>query len=103
MENYNLENDLMAADFIRKKVFSNRYTDYGYRLYATLCNNEFIKNDVWSILQDKTWSCSWRYAGGIVSRLEDNDNYMDYYCSGNEGLVDEEIREDLLKIGWIVK
>lgn len=64
---------------------------YAKALYAALCNNIF----------EKQWSCSWRYAGGIVARLRGED-YLDYYCSGSEGEVTEEIREDLRLLGWKV-
>ncbi|MFM1845778.1 MAG: hypothetical protein RIS19_251, partial [Actinomycetota bacterium] len=49
---------------------------------AALCNNEFVKNDVWPILKDETWSCTWRYAGGVVSDIQEGDGYLDWYCSG---------------------
>jgi len=69
-----------------------------------LCNNEFIKNG-------KVWSCSWRYAGGIVANMRIEGDYLDYYCAGlfnddlsvQEGKVTDEVREDFLKLGWEVK
>jgi hypothetical protein len=88
-----------------------------------MCNNEFVKNDVWPILEDKRWGCSWRYAGGLVADLREEGDYLDWYCSGiqgvtydtvkdekifrekqyvAEGAVTDEIREDLLKLGWII-
>ena len=51
-------------------------------------------------------------AGGIVSDLRKGNGYMDWYCSGlicgrdgfvGEGVVTDEIRIDLLRMGWIVK
>lgn len=111
----NLEYDLRSTDWILKKV---RESDtYAQNLYAAMCNTDFIKNDVWPILQDDTWSCSWRYAGGIIADMREEGDYMDWYCSGSgwvdedgvkkphvgEGHVTEEIREDLLKLGWLVR
>lgn len=111
----NLEWDLRTTDWIVKKV---RESDvYAQNLYAAMCNNEFTKNEVWPILQGEIWSCSWRYAGDIIADILDEGNYLDWYCSGmggptgdmgasgylSEGLVSDEIRDDLLKLGWIVR
>ena len=109
----NLEYDLRSTDWILKKV---RESDtYAQNLYAAMCNNDFIKNEVFPLLKDEDWSCSWRYAGGIIADMREEGDYMDWYCSGSgwvdedgvkkphvgEGHVTEEIREDLLKLGWI--
>jgi hypothetical protein len=97
-----------------------------------MCNNDFTKNDVWPILTEKRWSCSWRHAGGIIADMQGKGDYIDWYCSGirdskildddefraltkeqqesyiqgkkfvPESCVTDEIREDLLKLGWIV-
>ena len=126
----NLEYDLRSTQWILDKVRASNA--YAQNLYASMCNNEFIKNDVWPILTDKKWGCSWRYAGGIVADMQEKGDYIDWYCSGirdnrdmdeepstertkeGQALYDElqkyvpectvtdEIREDLLKLGWIV-
>jgi hypothetical protein len=85
-------------------------------LYAALCNQDWQRNDVWPLLKDQRWSCSWRYAGGIVSHMREEGDYIDWYCSGiqgepdddwinlghvKEGTVTDQIREDLFKLGWI--
>jgi hypothetical protein len=104
-----LEQDLFASEYIRNKAHGNDV--YCQHLYATLCNNEFIKANVLSILAAEHWGCSWRHAGGIAASLHDatfNGDYMRYYVSSfadsvdyiTEGMIDEEIREDLKKIGW---
>lgn len=115
----NLEYDLRTSNYIAEKCKSKVYAQ---NLYAALCNTEFIRNDVWPILQEKTWSCSWRYAGGIIADIREDGDYIDWYCSGiafstddtnnpgiagyvgyvEEGIVTDEVREDLLKLGWIV-
>ena len=107
----NLEYDLLVNDWIIDKVRNNE--NYAQNLYAALCNNNFTKNDVWPILKEKRWSCSWRYAGGIIARMTEKGDYMDWYCTGifddnpiigtvPEGEITEEIHNDLLKLGWIV-
>jgi hypothetical protein len=77
---------------------------YAQNLYAALCNNKFFYGN-------EEWTCSWRMAGGIVSDMRKDGGYLDWYCSGlvdkdgfvSEGIVTDEIRMDLIRIGWIVK
>ena len=106
----NLEYDLRTTSWILEKVRNSEH--YAQNLYAALCNNDFQKKDVIMILKDTTWSCSWRYAGGIVADMRETGDYIDWYCSGikdsenddrvSEGTVTDEIQEDLLKLGWKV-
>ena len=105
----NLERDLFHADFI---VAKTRDDVYAQHLYACLCNNEFFKGDM-----KEPWTCSWRYAGGIVADMKWLEtgrqyDYLDFYCSAalsdnpdfvGEGTVTEEVRADLEKLGWTVK
>jgi hypothetical protein len=125
----NMEYDLRTSQYIIDKVQGD--VVYAQNLYAAMCNNNFIRNDVWPLLTGETWSCSWRYAGGIVADMKGEGDYIEYYCSGigngddltdeqfnqldyeakeyyinskrfvNESVITEEIREDLFKIGWI--
>jgi len=125
----NLEYDLRSTQWICDKAKANEH--YAQNLYAAMCNNDFIKNDVWPILTESRWSASWRSAGGIVAHMVEKGDYIDWYCSGitadwsdeefrnstkehqeryiyvknnfvGESHVTDEIREDLLKLGWIV-
>lgn len=90
----NLELDLLKVDYIVQKCQNKKYAQ---NLYAALCNNRFFKNE-------QEWTCSWRYAGGLVADLRNKgEDYMTYYCNGNEGTVTDEIRLDLMEMGWIVK
>lgn len=117
-QNNNLEYDLRATDWIIDKVRSS--DTYAQNLYAAMCNTDFTKNEVWPILQEDNWSCSWRYAGGIIADMRGEGDYIDWYCSGigsglgngdidgskhyvGEGIVTDEIRDDLLKLGWLVR
>ena len=129
-QKHNLEFDLRTTDWILAKVRESRV--YAQNLYAALCNNDFQKQDVWTILKDQIWSCSWRYAGGIVADMQGQGDYIDWYCSGirdtipmeqsewnmltpeqqmshkegqahvGEGTVTDEIRDDLARLGWSV-
>ena len=109
----NLEWDLVTTQWILDRVRDNDY--YAQNLYAALCNNSFQKLDTIPILTDEWWSCSWRYAGGIIADMRQQGDYIDWYCSGiahsdvpenngyvQESVVTEEIREDLRQLGWIV-
>ena len=126
----NLEYDLRATDWILEKV---RGADvYAQNLYAAMCNNDFIKRELWPILKDQRWSCSWRHSGGIIADMQEKGDYIDWYCSGirdtrtlsasemsalteqeqiaytagkgyvGEGFVTDEIKDDLYKLGWLV-
>lgn len=125
----NLEYDLLTTDWILEKVRSNDV--YAQNLYAAMCNNDFIKREMWPLLKEQKWSCSWRYAGGIIADMQQKGDYIDWYCSGirndpteeefkefssdqqeqwntvfskyvPEEVVTEEIEEDLFRLGWIV-
>jgi len=98
----NLELDLMKSDEIANKCVHSDI--YSQNLYAALCNNRFFYGN-------EEWTCSWRFAGGIVSDLRNSGNYMDWYCSGmgdkigyvSESVVTEEISLDLIRLGWTIK
>jgi hypothetical protein len=126
----NMEYDLRSTQWIVDKVKGDEV--YAQHLYAAICNNDFTRNDVIPILTEKRWGASWRSAGGIVADMRGEGDYIDWYCSGirdakeldddqfrqltkeqqqaylvgksfvPESVVTDEIREDLLKLGWIV-
>ena len=99
-----LENDLLNSEYIKNKCKTSNI--YSQNLYAAMANNLFYKNN-------EEWSCSWRYAGGVLADIRDvGESYMDWYCSGigsrqdgyvGEGFITDEIRSDLLELGWIIK
>lgn len=119
----NLEYDLRSTEWICNKVRAS--DSYAQNLYAAMCNMQFQKLEVLPILRDQLWSCSWRHAGGIVADMLGKGDYIDWYCSGmgglnqeydseetaeewskrtgyvSEGVVTEEIAQDLKQLGWI--
>ena len=126
-----LGHDITSTPWIVEKIKGDK--TYAQHLYAAICNNDFTKNDVWPLLLQEIWSCSWRYAGGVIADARGEGDYMDWYCSGINGFdrelsdrelaiytdrereaylfrmsavpeahVTDEIRRDLLKLGWIV-
>jgi hypothetical protein len=135
----NMEYDLCSTDWMLEKVRSS--DSYAQHLYAAMCNNEFQKinldntpENVVEVLTDgpPVWSCSWRHAGGVIADMQQQGDYINWYCSGSrdtspmtieeysnlteeqrlryeitknyvsESVVTDEIRADLLKLGWKV-
>ena len=112
-----LEWDLRTTDWILEKA---KKDSYAQNLYAALCNMRWQRIDVWPILKEELYSCSWRYAGGIIADMRQEGDYIDWYCSGigggdeeetyeqwqartgyvPEGTVTEEIQADLRRLGW---
>ena len=99
----NLELDLCKSDWIADKCKHSEI--YSQNLYAALCNNRFFYDE-------KEWTCSWRFAGGLVADLRDcGEDYMVWYCSGTsnrtgyvaESVITDEISLDLMKLGWTIK
>ena len=78
---HNLEYDLVTTEWILEKVRNS--DSYAQNLYAAMCNNEFLKyTEVWKVLKEESWGCSWRYAGGIIADMQQKGDYIDWYCSG---------------------
>jgi hypothetical protein len=112
----NMEYEMRTCDWMRAK---GRSSDcYAQNLYAAMCNMRFQKLDVMPILKDELWSASWRSAGGIIANMKMQGDYIDWYCSGMgeglgngdpegtkgyipEGVVTDEIKEDLKQLGWV--
>lgn len=64
-------------------------------LYDALCNT------LWRHGATGTpWRCSWRAAGGIVADLRGEGDYLDWYCSMGEGVVDERVLAEIEALGW---
>lgn len=117
----NLERDLNECEWIKKKIAIS--DAYAQNLYAALCNTIWSKNSfIPTLTGENEWSCSWRYAGGIIAELKGYGDYMDWYCSGMgslatydieagerymeemkyvpESIITMEIAEDLAALGW---
>jgi len=109
---YNLERDVRSTDWIVNKIRHQEI--YAQNFYAALCNNQYQPRDVWGILKNINWDCSWRYAAGLIAEIREDESYIDWYCSGTgfagtdfAGFVEEsyvtiEIESDLNNIGWLL-
>ena len=109
---FNLERDVRRTDWVVDKIC--RKEIYAQNFYAALCNNNFAPKDMWSLLKNLTWSCTWRYAADMVSDIRHDDSYSYWYCSGTgfsgtdfvgfveESYITEEIQEDLDQLGWMI-
>jgi hypothetical protein len=102
----NLGYELRRSEkIVQKCKLSSKYSQ---NMYAALCNNLFVKDGA-------EWGCSWRAAGGLAAHLREQGDYVDFYCSGMaddllvangrvaEGVVTDEVREDIASLGWVVK
>jgi hypothetical protein len=88
----NLERDFAMSDRVRGLIRSDVFA---VLLYGALCNTLWRHKATGA-----TWSCSWRGAGGIVAELRGEGCYKDWYCSTGEGLVDEQVLEEISVLGW---
>lgn len=76
------------------KAFVRADMENARALYAAFCNVDWKKGST-------IWGCSWRMAGHYVAELRNQyENYLDFYCSGNEGYVAEDVEELLARLGW---
>ena len=82
-----------------KENLSNKFKNDNYAkdFYRAMSNMR------WQNIKDpeNIYSCTWRYAGGMVAEMFEYEHpkcYLDFYCSGNEGYVSDEIENDLKKI-----
>lgn len=103
----------MAKDDIVIAYLKDR--DVAVEFYSALCNMQ------WAVINNlpedekiieklrgtdsHIWSCSWRYAGGIIADIRNaayntKEDYMDFYCSGNEGHVSDLVKECFHRMGW---
>lgn len=85
---------------LRALDLPGRDEGFAQRVYASLCNVG------WKTIDDSdSYTCSWRYAGGLVDGLRiqrpSGGDYMRFYCSGNEGRVDPEVEAILAGQGWV--
>lgn len=81
------------------RTLASRVEDeaFAQRLYAALCNTDWTHDD------GTETGYTWRGAGAVVAEMRGNTsawNYMDWYCSGDEGTIAPDAAEALAELGW---
>ena len=87
-----LGRDMARSDRLHELVGSEVFAGL---LYAALCNTTWRH-----VASDQIWHCSWRSAGALVAGLRGEGCYLDWYCWGHEGEVDEQVLLELEALGW---
>lgn len=107
----------LEMDLYRNKTLCDHVKHdhvFAQNLYAALCNMRWKHEDEEN--PEKLWSCSWRYAGEILSKIQEEGDYLDWYCSGivdtidvgggekegyvHEGVLTSNIVSVLKEMGW---
>lgn len=71
--------------------------EFANEFYGALCNMRWRSKVDPSVI----YSCSWRFAGGIVADLrKKGERYIDFYCNGGEGVVTKRVEKLLGELGW---
>jgi len=104
-----MERDAIVVTYLKDR-------DVAVQFYSALCNMRWRKMSVLSEderiidklkgVNSDIWSCSWRYAGGIIADIRNKhyntkEDYMNFYCSGNEGEVADIVKECFERMGWV--
>ena len=87
-----LERDLASSLRIMGLCRSDAFATL---LYAALCNTTWRH-----AATDMDWHCSWRSAGGVLAHIRGEGDYLDWYCNGGEGIVDERVLAEIEQLGW---
>ena len=95
MKDFNLELSILLNEKMHKKIIED--DSYARDFYGALCNNELFDNG------ELTDGYTSREAGGLIAFIRKNGSYLDWYCSGNEGKVTDEVRQDLLDMGYTLE
>jgi hypothetical protein len=102
------EHDAQFEKIIFSSISKEQAKDLSFmnELYAALCNMTWARNeDVEKEGRLPFFSCTWRTSGAICAEirtelLDLHENYLDFYCAGNEGKVSERVREHFANHGW---
>lgn len=84
--------------------FYQSITNMRWKKINAMSEDEYIMDRLKGIRSD-VCSYSWRAAGRIISDIRNthygaSEDYMDFYCSGGEGVVDSVVEECFKRMGW---
>jgi hypothetical protein len=103
-----MNNDAIVISLVKDKRVAVQF-------YGAMCNMQWVKHDTRDDEQrvvDKlkgvdptVWSISWRGASRIIAHLRYihhgvDEDYMAFYCWGNEGEVTPIVAECFNRMGW---
>jgi hypothetical protein len=77
-----------------ERLRGERTSGFAERLYGSLTNMK------WRRGEGEPVSFTFRGAGALIAEMIGDGDYMDWYCSAPEGVVDEEVRVALDGEGW---
>lgn len=110
-EQRSLEEELYKCEWICAKCHKDYYAQ---NLYAAICNMRWQPNELWPILKNDLWSCSWRAAGRIVADIRNSlkltddagniiyEDYIHWYCSGMVAdYNDDGVRDSVQTSGFV--
>ena len=95
--------------------YEQKFNDDFRELFtAKLRENEKFGVELWSALANVSWinrndpnrtDCgeSFRSAGSLISSMLCKGDYMDWYCSGTDGVVSEFVSQKMAERGWKYK
>lgn len=103
MDNYpQLDLDVANSDLLIKLTSY----EYATKLYNAMCCNDWVKEG-YNYNDKEPWHVPMRVSSLITSSFYRGSdlvaNYDDFTETGNEGIVDEEIAQDLYELGWTIK
>lgn len=87
-----LERDLIASSRIARLCRSPLMAQL---FYAALSRTEWVHHATGT-----RWWTGGRSAGDLVALIRDEGSYLDWYCGGGEGEVDERVLAEIEALGW---
>lgn len=73
-------------------------------IYEDICKSVWhcLANTIWTHKSGETYSCSFRYAGGLIARIIRRGDYMDWYCCTLEFDKTDYVKEKMKEYGWTI-
>ena len=110
-EDHNYVSDMEDSDLKYRQRFDD---DFRKLFTKKLRENDEFGKELWSALANVSWyhkddpenteiGYSFRTAGSLIASILCYGDYMDWYCSGPDGVVSENIAKLMAKRGWHFK